>query len=543
MYFKCSLYNLFQGKLFEFQTNALIGIKDINNYFTIIYAFLAFAIYSAITGYLFKISKEMFNQDIRLNVKSKLFNKYIGMNYNKFTKTNLGTKTSILTNDVDIFMNNYVDLAVNIFYWILILIVGLVSISFKNKVVGIYLVIISLISVFITKLFEEKLNIKQKEVSNNMENSADTMIEYFKGYSVIKSFGITTKIITNFKKITNVKKSALELNSYQTKVGLISEVMTFLAFGGNMLICGYYVYIGKMNYGEFMFCIQMSNNVSHPIALLFDFIPRFRGSKSIKSKLEGILNEEEEEAKGEVVKKIDNGIKFNEVGFSYNNEEYIENLNLDFKKDKKYAIVGFSRSGKSTLLKLIDGELKPKSGEIFIDNRNMEDIDKESLLELISTIGQEVFLFNDTIKNNVGLYNKKFSESEIEKALVKAGLGEFLESKKNGIDELVGEDGNLLSGGERQRISIARAMIRNTPVILADEFTASLDNKTADSVEKNLLELDNKIIIVITHKIGKNIEKYNEIIVMKDGEVVEKGSFDYLMERGKYFKLLYNISN
>ncbi|WGX77259.1 ATP-binding cassette domain-containing protein [Paraclostridium bifermentans] len=218
-------------------------------------------------------------------------------------------------------------------------------------------------------------------------------------------------------------------------------------------------------------------------------------------------------------------------------------MNLKFERNKKYAIVGESGCGKSTLIKLIMRYYNEYEGKITIDNKDLNKIYSSDLYKTISMIQQNVFMFDDSIKENIRLFSNYSDESVVE-SCKRSGIMGLINRLEDGIDSLVGENGNKLSGGEKQRIAIARALINETKILILDESTSALDNETAYSLEKSLLNLENLTMIVVTHKLIKNLlTNYDEIIVMKDGMVIEKGSFEELIDIKGYFYSLYYIQN
>ena len=171
----------------------------------------------------------------------------------------------------------------------------------------------------------------------------------------------------------------------------------------------------------------------------------------------------------------------------------------------------------------------------------MDEISRNSIINLISTINQNVFLFKGSIYDNITLFSKDYSEEKVKDVILKAELGKYLDRLYD--KELISENANNLSGGEKQRISIARSLIKDTKIILADEILSSLDNEIAFSIEKGLLELENITLISVTHRLIKeNLKQYDQILVLKDGKIEEKGNFEELMNFDSYFKKLYTIS-
>ena len=211
---------------------------------------------------------------------------------------------------------------------------------------------------------------------------------------------------------------------------------------------------------------------------------------------------------------------------------------MDIQKGEKIAIVGMSGSGKSTLLNLLLRFYDVTSGNISIDNQDLQDISSESLYNLITVVQQDVYIFDDTLSANITL-NQPFSEDDIKQAVQQSGLENYILENELGLQTLCGENGANLSGGQKQRLSIARALIRKTPILLLDEATSSLDNQVTTEIENSILKIRDLTALVITHKLNETIlKKYDRILFMKDGVIVEDGSFVDLMDRkGEFYKL------
>lgn len=308
-----------------------------------------------------------------------------------------------------------------------------------------------------------------------------------------------------------------------------------IAFGGGM----YLVFNGYTTIGSVTAIVQLVNFVVIPLNEVGMGISKFREGQATLDAFE--VKDVTELQTGETKEYFDDVISFSNIDFSYpNTEEKIFNhLSLKIQKGEKIAIVGMSGSGKSTLLNLLLRFYDVTSGHISIDNIDLQAISAGSLYNLMTIVQQDVYIFDDTLKANITL-SQSFTEDDIKKAVQQSGLESYILENELGLQTLCGENGSNLSGGQKQRLSIARALIRKTPILLLDEATSSLDNKVTTEIENSILEIQDLTVLVVTHKLNKSmLKKYNRILFMKNGVIVEDGSFDNLMDRkGEFYKLV-----
>ena len=304
------------------------------------------------------------------------------------------------------------------------------------------------------------------------------------------------------------------------------------------------MYNNNITVGTAIIIIQLSTHIVGPVKMSISLINQIRSVKLIADKIENILDSSSVNLESTNLESFKNNIEIKNLDFSYTDDrKALDNINLTFEKNKKYAIVGESGSGKSTLIKLLMRYYNDYNGEILIDNKDLKTIYSSDLYKNLSMIQQNVFMFDDSIKENIRLYSNH-DDNKILKTCDRAGISNLINRLPKGIDSLVGENGNKLSGGEKQRIAIARALINDTQILILDESTSALDNETAYNLENSLINLDDLTLITITHKLIKNIlVNYDEIIVMKNGAVIEKGNFEELIDLKGYFYSLYYIQS
>ena len=261
-----------------------------------------------------------------------------------------------------------------------------------------------------------------------------------------------------------------------------------------------------------------------------------------KANIKNVLAENEESKSTEVFSPKEHGISFRNVSFSYVQEEpVLKNISFSIPDHGLTAIVGDSGSGKSTILNLIAKYYDPDSGEIGIGGQSIRNVNAEDVLALISMVDQDTFLFNDTVRENIRYAKQSSTDEEIENACKKANCDRFIHKLEEGYDTSIGENGNLLSGGERQRLSIARAILKDSPILLLDEATSSLDIENEFAVKQaisNLLQ-KNKTVVMIAHtlSITKNAD---QILVVADGKVVESGTHEKLLALGGKYTAMWN---
>ena len=378
-----------------------------------------------------------------------------------------------------------------------------------------------------------------------MEEITSITKDLFTGFEVIKGFNIGNKVKNIFENHSNkVECTKKECSILEAIIKGFSISFSVTIYLGVLILGGYLMYKGEISVGTTIIIIQLSTHIVGPVKVSISLINQIKSVSLIADKIDDMINISNENLESKSLHVFENSIKVNNLNFSYTDDrKTLNNINLEFDKNKKYAIVGESGSGKSTLIKLLMRYYKNYDGYILVDDKNIKHIYSDDLYKNISMIQQNVFMFDDTIKENIKLFSH-YSDEEVLNVCKKSGLTNLINSLPNGINSLVGENGNKLSGGEKQRIAIARSLINKTKILILDESTSALDNETAYNLENSLLEIEELTLIVVTHKLIKSIlNKYDEIIVMKEGMVIEKGTFDELIKQQNYFYNLYSLQS
>ena len=478
---------------------------------------------------------------LRCDVFSKLMNKDI----KDFSLDNSGKYISVLYNDIKLIEDNFLNNIFLVISSLLSFLISLCALFYISPYIVIFISIFGVLGFIIPNALSKKLVIEKNEYSKNLEEITSVTKDLFSGFEVIKGFNISKKINKIFvKNSLNVENSKRKCSILEAIIKGFSLAFSVTIYLGVLILGGYLMYKKSISVGTAIIIIQLSTHIVGPVKTSISLINQMKSVSLIGKKVEDILNVNNESEESEEIKSFRDCIDIKDLNFSYTKERNaLKNINLKFERNKKYAIVGESGCGKSTLIKLIMRYYNEYEGKITIDNKDLNKIYSSDLYKTISMIQQNVFMFDDSIKENIRLFSNYSDESVIE-SCKRSGIMGLINRLEDGIDSLVGENGNKLSGGEKQRIAIARALINETKILILDESTSALDNETAYSLEKSLLNLENLTMIVVTHKLIKNLlTDYDEIIVMKDGMVIEKGSFEELIDIKGYFYSLYYIQN
>lgn len=461
-----------------------------------------------------------------------------------FSKEGTALYVSALTNDCTSIENNYLAATFTLIELLFCFLGALIMMLYYSPVMLVLAVALSFLPVAVSMTAGNRLTEQEKEISKKNERFVSIVNELLSGFPVIKSFRAETQASRLFSQ-RNEQAEEAKKNKRRTEqlislmandAGIIAQMGIFLA-GSWLAISGKGVTAGVV-----IVFVQLMNYVLNPISQVPLLWSNRKAAIALMEKLSDALLENVREEGREKLNGFSEKIEVKDLTYGYEPESHVlKDMDAQFDAGKSYAIVGGSGSGKSTLLNLLMGSSSNYQGEICIDGVSIKNIESESLYQLMTSVQQNVFVFNDTIRNNVTMFHE-FPDKEVTLALERSGLSEFIE--KRGEDFVCGENGANLSGGERQRISIARALLRKSPILLVDEATAALDAATARAVSFSILNLVGMTRIVVTHRLEEAIlRRYDKILVMKNGTICEQGNFDTLMQQKGQFYSLFQIAH
>jgi subfamily B ATP-binding cassette protein MsbA len=389
--------------------------------------------------------------------------------------------------------------------------------------------------------------LKKQAVSSqqSLGRIVNILDETFGGMRVIKAFNARNFIINKIQKESDFYRKTTKSMSYKNELASpISEILGVLIvavimfYGGNMVLSGELnagVFIGFI--ALFAMIIQPAKNFSNGLTSLQ------RGTASAKRIFDLIDMQPMIQNKPGAVSltAFTSGIEFKNVSFAYDTDHVLKNINLKIEKGKTIALIGPSGGGKSTLADLVPRFYDPTQGEVCIDGISIADYDLESMRQHLGIVTQESILFNDTIFNNIAFGKPNVSEEEVIQAAKIANAHDFIMQTENGYETKIGERGSKLSGGQRQRLSIARAVLKNPPILILDEATSALDSESEKLVQEALFNLmKNRTSIVIAHRLS-TIQHADEIVVIQDGTIAERGTHEELNQKNGIYKKLSDI--
>lgn len=461
-----------------------------------------------------------------------------------FSKEGTALYVSALTNDCTSIENNYLAATFTLIELLFCFWGALIMMLYYSPVMLVLAVALSFLPVAVSMKAGNRLTEQEKEISKKNERFVSIVNELLSGFPVIKSFRAEAQASRLFSQ-RNEQAEEAKKNKRRTEqlISLLANDAGIIAQMGIFLAGAWLAISNKgVTAGVVIVFVQLMNYILNPISQVPLLWSNRKAAIALMEKLSDALSENVREEGREKLNGFSEKIEVKDLTYGYEPESHVlKDLDVQFDAGKSYAIVGGSGSGKSTLLNLLMGSSSNYQGEICIDGVSIKNIESESLYQLMTSVQQNVFVFNDTIRNNVTMFHE-FPDKEVTLALERSGLSEFIE--KRGEDFVCGENGANLSGGERQRISIARALLRKSPILLVDEATAALDAATARAVSFSILNLVGMTRIVVTHRLEEAIlRRYDKILVMKNGTICEQGNFDTLMQQKGQFYSLFQIAH
>lgn len=541
--------------LFNYIISLISGVAQTKNlkqlwlYFGLAVLILA---YSAGIFLVSRFLRLKFMRNTILFIREKAFDVILSKSYKSFGRKLLSEYISNLVNDINTFESQFFYSLLNVISSSVTYLFSLIILLILNPLLGLVMFGVSMVIFGITRMFQNRTVKLQEKVQKHNEKFTVNVSNTFSGLEILKLNNIEDRFLkTSLNEIGWLERKKYHFAIFTYWQGKFSE------FLGIIVLLGIIFYItGLFDQGyslaKTMFMIQLSNALIWPIT---ELVPLYNTVKANSAIIENILRKDPlDEAPVDIARRsppdgygetagktsqpeesakksfdFNDSIQINDLSFSHDEKPILSNVNFTIERGKKYLVRGPSGAGKSTLINLMSKVYDDYEGSILSDGTEFRDIDEASFNEKVAFIYQDVFLFEDTLKDNITLY-RQYTDAEIDAAVRGAGLTGFVERKEAGLSEPVEENGKNLSGGERQRISIARAIIRNPHILFADEITSAMDEALGGHIEQTLLSLDTTVIS-ISHRFYPGVsDRYDAVLEVVAGKVTVKPMGEYLQE-------------
>jgi ABC-type multidrug transport system fused ATPase/permease subunit len=465
------------------------------------------------------ILNSFYRRKANASLKKYYITKVFGKNIAEFQKENNAKYLSAMTNDLNTLDNNLITCIYTVSSGTVSFLVGIWLLSIVDARMILLAVVIIIINLTISILTRKPTKKAYKERSDLFDVYTSYIKEVLSAFHIVKNYNLQEKVTLDY----NTKSEEIQHKGY-----IIERMLSFI-FGSqhlfingsmNGVVCaiGYLAILGKITPGGLMLVIEGIQRMMWPLFHISENLAKLFTSGDLIKKIEKTLENDNKYVETVDLPEFKNEIILKDVEFHYEDDveqTILTDINLTMKRNGKYLIVGPSGGGKSTLLKLLRKYYHPTSGSIMIDGHNLNDVKMEQYYKLVANIEQQVFIFEDTIRNNITLY-KDYTQKQVDAAVEASGLSDFVKQQPQGLDTLIYDNGKNISGGERSRIVIARALLDNASILFMDEAFASLDMERAREIEKTILSLKDITVINVSHIIFKDTrELYDKVITVK----------------------------
>ena len=499
-------------------------------------------------GYFSNFFLAYLRNGILKDIRNELYNKTVSLPLSYFSEKRKGDIIARISGDVNEIQNSLLailELLVREPLTIIFTIVVMFTISIK---LTIFVFIFIPISGIIISRIGKSLKKRSKRVQEENGAFLSVLDETLNGLKVIKGFNAEDKFNSTFKKSTSrLFKFANDLAHRQNLASPTSEFLGIVVISVILLYGGQMVLVEQtLTSDEFITYMALAYNILTPAKAISKATYKVKSANASADRVLEILNTEstiKDPIDSKAKTDFQSELKLNNISFKYKDDLVLKNFSLNVPKGKSVALVGQSGSGKSTIANLVTRFYDVNEGNITIDGDDIKDITKKSLRSLMGLVTQDSILFNDTVANNLKVGKENATDEEIIEALKIANAWEFVKDLPNGVDTNIGDSGGKLSGGQKQRLSIARAVLKNPPIMILDEATSALDTESERLVQDALENMmKNRTSIIIAHRLS-TIQNANEIIVMNKGEIAEQGTHSELIAKNGVYKKLVDMQS
>ena len=477
------------------------------------------------------------------DMRTSMFKKILELPIGYFNDQKKGDIMSRLTNDLSDVETSSVNLLESLFREPVTILIFVCYMIVLSPQLTLFLMLLLPVAGFIIGRIGRSLKKQSTMLQEKLAAILSTIEETLSGMRIIKAFNAEQKQFNKFtvenNELLQIKNKAIRKRDSASPVSEVlgvTAIVCVLWYGGRLVLNKTF-----LDPGDFFTYILIFSQIIQPLKNLSSASYNIRKGAASVERIEHLINEDvviKEIANPIILESFNDCIEFKNVSFSYQDKIILDDINLKIEKGKTVALVGSSGAGKSTLVDLVPRFHDTVKGVLLIDGINIKDYSLNSLRNQMGIVTQEPILFNDTIANNISLGMEHATKEEINTAAKIANANQFILQKENGYDTTIGERGNKLSGGEKQRVTIARAVLKNPPILILDEATSSLDTESEKLVQDAINNLmNNRTSIVIAHRLS-TIRHADEIIVLQKGKIVERGTHMTLMALDGFYRKL-----
>lgn len=543
-----SLFSTLTPYLIKVAVDDYLAVGKYEDFFLLICLMIGNLILTVVFMFLFSYYANLLGQKVIYDIRVKLFNHILNFKMTYFDRFSVGRLVTRAVNDMEtiasIFSQGLFMIVADLMQMLVVVLVML-ALSWKLSLT-IFLILPFIL--FATRKFQKSMKVAFNEVRTEVANLNSFVQERITGMKIVQLFNRQKIEYDNFVKINEKHKNAwLKTVWYNSIFFPIAELSTSITIGLIVWFGGLNAILedSSITLGVIFLFIQLSQMLFRPLRQIADKFNTLQMGMVAANRIFKIIDTDSkiQNTGKNIGESLDGSISFKNVNFSYNqNETIINNLSFNIKNGEKIAIVGSTGSGKTTIVNLITRFYDIQGGSIFLGKNDIKEYKLSSLRSKIALVLQDVFLFADTILNNITLYNPNISFDHVVSAAKKIGIHDFIMSMPGGYNYNVKERGVMLSQGQRQLISFLRSYIKNPSILILDEATSSIDSNSEELIQKATLKItENKTSIIIAHRLS-TIVNSDRIFVMNGGELVESGSHKELIKKKNgYYKNLYDV--
>lgn len=484
--------------------------------------------------------QKMINHYIE-QLRSLLFRKIMSYSFVGFRKSSTSDYLSLLTNDIQIYQEGIVRSKLCVVQNAISATIVLLALLNTNISITFLIIICTAIIYFLPRLFNNRISLAQEKVSKQLAHITGTASDYLEGFYVISTYNYQKKAGEKFDFANQQyyeKKNSLDknLSKSETLSSALSVATELLV----LFVLAQFVFMNILNVGKMVAVMQLTGAFVQPLIVIMTNLPKISSGRAIEERFLSILNIDENDMgtpkEDSALLPFEKDVELHNIGFSYEEKkEILHGIDLKIRKGKKYAIVGGSGAGKTTLINIINGIYRQNIGDILVDGYPIENKYRQ-YINLFATVGQNTFLFNSTVQENITLAEEDSANHLVDACKI-SGVSELIKDQKCKLEQMIQENGANLSGGQRQKIALARAIYHEKPILILDEGMSAIDKKSAYDIEKRLLDRKNVTLLSITHDIHSPLLKeYDEIIFLVDGRIEMVGSYIDVFEHSEKFR-------